>query len=171
MSFIKTLLIIIFLSGCSVVRMPHKIPVVPKKKIDTETWQKAESVLEKVEEIAKEYDLGYLGRNTMNESVEMMDIGTAVSPVLVEKLKVSQNWKFRFWIVDILGFIANKDNIIPLIEVIENNTEKEIVRLRACESLKELKYSRTIEHLLISKDMVKNRSVKEKIDETIEFLR
>ncbi len=171
MSFIKTLLIIIFLSGCSVVRMPHKISVVPKKKIDTETWQKAESVLKKVEEIAKKYDLGYLGRNTMNESVEMMDIGTAVSPVLVEKLKVSQNWKFRFWIVDILGFIANKDNIIPLIEVIEDNTEKEIVRLRACESLKELKYFQTIEHLLISKDMIKSRSVKEKIDETIEFLR
>lgn len=163
--------VIVLLSGCAVIGVSRKTPVGFREGIDDEIYQKIERILKRVENVARQHDLDYLGRSTLKESVEIMELGVKVSHVLVEKLKLTGNWKFRFWIVDMLGYIPNRDNIVSLIEVIEDSTEEELVRLRACESLEELSYLQAIEHLLISMDMVENKGVKRKINETIEFLR
>lgn len=168
---IPLLTIFVFLSGCAIIGIPYKTTVVHRMGMDDEIYQKIKSILEGVEDIARQHDLDYFGRSTLKESVEIMELGAKASPVLVERLKMSKNWKFRFWIVDMLGYIPHRDNIVPLIEVIEDCTEEEIVRLRACESLKELNYLQAVEHLLISMDMIENDRVKEEINETIEFLR
>jgi hypothetical protein len=158
------------LQGC-LAPVQRKTAVIPKKKIDDETVQKVEKILKRVENISKNKGLEFLGRSTMSESVELMDMGVKVCPVLVSKLKISKDWKLRFWLVDLLGYIPSRENIIPLVEVIEDSTEKEITRLRACDSLKELNYTESIEHLLIAKDIVKNEKLKQKIEETIERLK
>jgi len=159
---------VLIVTGCAG-RRP--VSVSADKKADVELAQKVEHILNKVYKIAQKNELDYLGRSTMSESVELMDMGAKVIPVLVEKLKVTDNWKLRFWIVDIMGYIPSKDNILPLIEVIEDNTEREEVRLRSCESLRELKYKNAKEHLLISIDIVNNKRVKEEINKTINYLR
>ena len=158
------LLILFFISGCAV-NIREKPPIITPKFVegDTERKQKAEYILKKVENIARYHNLDYLGRSTMSEAVEIMDIGAGAIPVLVRKLKDSANWKLRYWIVDIMGYIQSRSNIVPLIEVVEDNMEKEIIRIRACESLKELRYRKAYEYLLISRDIVKNINVKRKI--------
>ncbi|MFW6134290.1 MAG: HEAT repeat domain-containing protein [Elusimicrobiota bacterium] len=143
----------------------------PEPKIDMETGQKVEHILKRVREIALKHDLEYLGRNTMNESVELMDIGSVVSPFVVRKLKQARNWRFRYWLVDILGYIVSNDNVIPLIEIIEDDSEKKEVRLRACESIKELRYPSAVKHLVISKDIVDDNDIKKKIKDTIDYIR
>jgi len=158
------------LQGC-LAPVQRKTAVIPKKKIDDETVQKVEKILNRVENIAKNRELEFLGRSTMSESVELMDMGVKVCPILVSKLKVSRNWKLRFWLVDLLGYIPSRENIISLVEVIEDSTEKEATRLRACESLMELNYTESIEHLLIAKDIVTNEKLKQKIELTIKRLK
>jgi hypothetical protein len=164
-------LFLVFICGCAA-RMPQQRTFYfPEKLGDIETRQKAKHILEKVEETAREYDLDYLGRNTMSESVWIMELGHRAIPVLVEKLKESSNWKFSFWIVDILGYIKSRENILPLVEVIEDDSQTQIVRLRACESLREMRFNKAIEHLVVSADLVKNYRIREEINKTIEFLR
>ncbi|MFH1416549.1 MAG: HEAT repeat domain-containing protein [Elusimicrobiota bacterium] len=157
------------ITGCAVTAR-QKVPVAIEK-VDEETAQKVRKTLEKVRKMASQSSLDYLGRNTMNESVMLMDLGPAVSSILVEELRTTSDWKYRFWLVDMLGFLPTPDNIIPLIEVLEDYTENVSVRLRACESLKELKYREAVEHLMISRDMVKSQKIAEKIDESIGYLR
>ncbi len=167
------IIILLFLFGCSTLPVEHsKQKVISEEiRLDDDIIQKIEKILVRVERIAEKNNLDYLGRSTMMESVEILDMGKIVSSTLIEKLKISSNWKFRFWIVDIMGFISSKDNIIPLIEVLENNNEKDIVRMRACESLKELGYLKALEHLMISRDIVANKKIRTKITETIDCIR
>ena len=174
MKTLSFLTLLIFFSGCAVKIVEKPTPPAPVpsvSEIDTERRQKAEYILKKVESIAEKHNLDYLGLSTMSEAVEIMDIGAAAVPVLVKKLKDSANWKLRYWIVDIMGYIPCRSNIVPLIEVIEDSREKEIVRIRACESLKELRYRESYEYLLISRDIVKNINVREKIEEVIKYIR
>lgn len=141
------------------------------KKIDFETNDKINIVLNKVESLSKTNDLDYLGRSTMNESVEVLDCGAAVSSIIIHRLKISENWKFRYWLVDILGYLGSPENVIALVEVIEDNTEKILVRLRACDSISELNYRHAIKHLNIAETIVKDKVILEKIAETIRNLR
>jgi HEAT repeat protein len=163
--------IAVLVSGCQTTVKKDIVHVSPEKKLDIETVQKVESILKRVENIAEKRNLDELGRSTMSESVELMDIGAKVTPVLIDKLKISENWKLRYWIVDLLGYIPNRQNVIPLVEVVEDNTENQITRIRACDSLKELRYNDAVEHLLIAKDIVKEEELRNKIQETIDFLR
>ena len=140
-------------------------------KIDIETAQKINKILDSVRNTAMEHPLDYLGRNTMAEAVKIMDAGVGASEVLIKRLKTAYDWKFRFWIVDLMGYIPDRDNILPLIEIIEDPLEKDIIRFRACESLKELDYTKSIEQLLISMDLVEDPIVREEIRKTIESIR
>ncbi|GEM_PF-1880056 len=170
-------IVAIFFSGCAEKRVvsPEEVPYETREeeieRIDEETKQKIESILYRVEEIARENPLEYVGKNTMSEAVEIMDTGPQTAPILIGWLKGTRNWKMRFWIVDMLGYVGGVDNILPLIEVIENPDENIHVRLRACESIKELKYRSAIDYLVVSRDIVDNINVKRKIEEVIEFLR
>ncbi|MBN2408015.1 MAG: HEAT repeat domain-containing protein [Elusimicrobia bacterium] len=159
---------LILFSGCAVRRQPRPEP----EKVDPELRQKVEYVLKRVEALSVSADLNALGQSTMSEAVEIMDMGPVTAPVLAEKLKsASSNWKFRFWIVDLMGYIDTPKVILPLVEVIEDKAENEKVRIRACESLKELKYPQAAEQLAISMQFVDSLRVKLKMEEVINSLR
>lgn len=167
----RILLTILLLVCFSCTSMKHrKVYMEGSSAVDNETQQKIESILDKIDRIAKRSTLEYLGKSTMKESVDIMDSGPMISYILIEYLKTSENWKFRYWLVDMLGYLRTRHNIIPLIEVIEDATENVSVRIKACESVLELSYITSVEQLAISKDIVKNHRVRAKIDEVIKSL-
>ncbi len=182
MKFYKKIYFITFLilfSGCAI-REPKPDPSteyevykppVREPEIDPEIRQQVLRILETVQNLSQQGSLNYLGQNTMNEAVMIMDMGKKTSPVLGRELRKNFNWKYRYWLVDILGYIEDRNNIIPLIEIIENENENLKVRLRACESLQELGFKESAEQLKISRNIVENEKVKTKIDETISSIR
>jgi hypothetical protein len=160
---------VMFFAGCAVRKPP---PVTePASGFDRETRQKIEKTLKTVSSKAANRSLNQLGRSTMKEAVDIMDMGPQVAVLLVEKLKKSGNWKMKYWIVDMLGYIDNSNSIFPLLEIIEDPSEKQQVRLRACETLKELNYKAAVESLHTSAEIVKDIKIKAKILETINALR
>lgn len=155
--------------GCSARR---QAPVdEPAAGLDAEKQQRIEKILDSVSREADRLSLESLGRSTMKESVNIMDVGPLAASHLIRRLKKARNWKMRYWLVDMLGYIDSRDGLWPLLEIIEDPTEKEEVRLRACEALKELNYSEVVDDLRISAEIVENRKIKEKIIETISSLR
>ncbi|MGM0568217.1 MAG: HEAT repeat domain-containing protein [Elusimicrobiota bacterium] len=148
-----------------------EIPAVSAEELDPETLQRAIQILNKIKRIASESSLNFLGRTTMNEAVYLMEIGSPIVPLMIKELKTSSNMNYRFWLVDLLGYMNTPKGIIPLVEVIEDEREDEKVRIRACISIKSLGYPAAVDYLLISRDLVSNKNVLNHIEETIEFLR
>lgn len=146
-------------------------PVIENAKIDSETLQKIEHILERIYRLSERTSLENLGRGSMSESVALMDIGEPAARVISMKLKEKNNWRYRFWLVDMLGYVGGEGNITPLIEVVEDSSENIRVRLRAAESLRELRLSRALPALLISRDIVADQRVLEEINKSIEYLR
>ena len=138
---------------------------------DPETIQKVEHILNRVKNISERTLLDDLGRSTMGESVSLMDIGEPSALIIAMKLKEPGNWKYRFWMVDMLGYVGGEMNITPLIEIIEDSSEDIRVRLRACESIKEMKLQQAVPALLISRDIVNDKRILEEINKSIEYLR
>ncbi len=170
--FASAALSLSLLSGCA--KMPPPVvlaPPPPPGEIDTETLQRAEKILDTVKNRAKLVSLEMLGSSTMNETVQLMDIGDGAVPILIRDLKTSNNYKYRYWLVDLLGYMNTPRSIIPLVEIIEDEGEKEKVRIRACESIKELRYPKAVDYLLISRDLVRNDRVRENIEKVIYYLR
>ncbi len=171
---ITAVCLIINAVGCAPTRPPvieEVYPVTRVEEIDTETRQRVEHILGRIRTASREKTLENLGRSTMSESVALMDMGDRIAPILIQELKSGSNWKFRFWLVDMLGFVGGYGNILPLVEVIEDNSEREKVRLRACESIKELRLPEAVRYLLVSREIVSNPRVKAEIQKAIDFLR
>lgn len=78
-----------------------------------------------------------LGRNTLKQSTELLNIGGpavyALSPCLA-----TEDWKVRFWIADILGYLNNQDARRPLLRLLSNRDEPLRVRRQAYRSLRKL---------------------------------
>lgn len=71
----------------------------------------------------------------MRQSAEMLNIG----PCAVYELSClldHPDWKVRFWIVDMLGYLENPDGVRPLQRVIGDERELDIIRERARLSLR-----------------------------------
>ena len=174
-AFFLIILITAVFSGCAGKAPPDVKRPLPslehKNEVDPETRQRVEHILRRVKRASESRSLENLGRTTMNEAVVLMDLGNDISSIIIKALKQNGNWKYRFWLVDILGFVGGTGNIIPLVEVIEDTSEHLEVRLRACESLKELRLPSAIPHLLIARELVNESAVKEAIQKAIDFLR
>jgi hypothetical protein len=158
-----------FFFGCSA-RQPVTVDK-PAVGLDKEKQQRIEKILDSVSQKASRMSLESLGRSTMKESVDIIDMGPLAVSHLIRRIKKTRNWKMRYWLVDMLGYIDSRDGLWPLLEIIEDPAEKEEVRLRACETLKELNYSDIADNLQLSAEIVKNIKVKEKIIETINLIR
>ncbi len=169
--FTAVALTVFLIAGCAKTPPPVIVVPPPAGEIDTETIQRVENILERVKNLADSVSLDRLGSSTMNESVILMDIGEGAVPLLIRDLKTSDNYRYRYWLVDLMGYMNTPHGIIPLVEVIEDEGEEEKVRMRACESIKELRYPKAIDYLLISRDLVRNDSVRENIDKAIGYLR
>jgi len=81
--------------------------------------------------------LDEFGRMSMKESKEVLDMGPGAVYVL-SLYWCYPDWKVRYWIADILGYLENPDAERPLQRMLQNPHERDKVKLRVQKSLKRL---------------------------------
>jgi hypothetical protein len=79
-----------------------------------------------------------LGRNTLKQSTVLMKMGPSAVYVLSNSL-TTPDWKVRFWIADLMGYLGNADAQRPLFRLLQNQNENIRVRRQAYRSLRKLK--------------------------------
>lgn len=95
-------------------------------------------IMHEVENISRSTDnLDEFGKRTLKQGKEILDIGAKCIYVLSWYLD-NPDWKVRFWIVDIMGYLKNMEAERPLSRVIDNPDEEKTVKDRALKSLKKL---------------------------------
>jgi len=82
----------------------------------------------------------------------------------------TKHWKFRYWACELLGYIEDERNILPLIAVIEDPSEQEKIRFCALQAVAEMANSETIEYLEVAEQIVQNGALREEITKIIEKL-
>ncbi len=171
--YIFYIILILLLSSCY--PAPKKIlpPLVPEYGVDEETQKMVKAYLSEVEEICQNSEnLDVVGQSTMTHSARLIDLGRAASPMLVGVLQdKTKHWKFRYWACDLLGFIEDDTNILPLIAVIEDAAEEERIRFCALKAIEEMNNQEAIEYLEIAEQIVENETLRAEITRTIEELR
>jgi len=170
--YICSIILILFLSGCY--RVPKEIapPPVPEYRVDEETQKRIKEYLTEVEEICQNSEsLDIVGQSTMTQTVRLIDLGKAASPMLVSVVQdKTKHWKFRYWAVDLLGYIEDEKNILPLIAVIEDPSEEDKIRFCALQAIVEMANPEAIEYLKVAEQIVENNSLREEITKVIEKL-
>lgn len=137
---------------------PHSIPIVsinqetpsirndssdsplPDDTQQTDMDQLTLSILSEVESICKRSKtLEAAGKETLSQSATLLDFGESTLPVLLKTLNNrKKNWKMRYWITDLLGYVGNKKTVYTLLKIAGNEKEIKEIRLRALDSLLEL---------------------------------
>ncbi|RLD17211.1 MAG: hypothetical protein DRI36_04500 [Caldiserica bacterium] len=142
-----------------------------KKEIEIvkpEIKVKIKAILKEVEDLSFKYkNLESFGIATMKQSAEILEFGKIASPFVIEALYLSKNFNYKYWLVDILGYLKDKRNILPLLSIVEDENEEIEIRKRAVESVAEIGGKEAIKFLKDSYKIVKNEEVKEKIAEVI----
>jgi hypothetical protein len=82
--------------------------------------------------------LDELGRQSMRQSAAVLKEGPGAVYTLSGCL-VSSDWKVRYWIVDIMGYLDNANAERPLLRVLNDTHENESVRQCARRSLMRIK--------------------------------
>lgn len=167
--YIYFIILILLLSGCY--PAPKKrVPLpVPEYHIDKKTEKRIKKDLAEVEKICQSNEsLDVVGKSTMIQSARLIDLGKASSPVLVSVVQdKTKNWKFRYWAVDLLGYIEDEKNILALIAVIEDSAEQENIRFCALQSIAEMANPEAVEYLEVAEQIVENGGLREEITKVI----
>lgn len=106
------------------------------------------SVLNQVEIIAqKSKTLDEFGKQTLTQSATILDLKESSESVLLKTVAQSnKDWKVRFWVVDILGYVGNSETETVLLKIIGNEKEKSLIRIKSLESLMEINKKSGKEH-------------------------
>jgi len=168
--YIYSIMLILFLSGCY--PAPKKRVPVPEYHIDKKAQKKIKKDLTEVEKICQNSEsLDIVGQATMAQSAKLIDLGEVASPMIISVVQdKTKNWKFRYWAVDLLGYIKDEKNILPLIAVIEDSAEEEKVRFCALQAIAEMANPEAIEYLEVAEQIVENGTLREEITKVIEGL-
>ncbi len=79
--------------------------------------------------------LDMFGKGTVSQSAVVLDLSTAAQPALFKELRENKDWKVRYWVADILGYVGDAQALDPLFRVARRKGEKTETRLRALDSL------------------------------------
>jgi len=169
--YICSVILILFFGGCYPIRKEKPSPV-PEFVVDEEVQKKVKEYLAEVEKICQNNEsLDVVGQSTMTQSARLIDLGKAALPMLVAVIQdKTRHWKFRYWACDLLGYIEDEGNILPLIAVIEDPSEEEKVRFCALEAIAEMNNQQAIEYLEVAEQIVENETLRMEIMKVIEKL-
>ncbi|MFQ5866610.1 MAG: HEAT repeat domain-containing protein [bacterium] len=170
--YICSIILILFLNSCYP-RVKRRLPPpVPEYRVDEEAQKKINEYLIEVEEICQNSEsLDVVGQSTMTQSARLINLGKAASPMLVGVVQdKTKHWKFRYWACELLGYIEDERNILPLIAVIEDPAEQEKIRFCALQAIGEMANPETIEYLEVAKQIVQSGTLREEITKIIEKL-
>ena len=100
--------------------------------------QITQAILKRVEAVAKgQRSLDSVGKSTMEEASIILDLSAGAVPGLLRHLaKPSGDWKARFWVVDMLGYVGGTAAVHDLYKVAVSAGEKRETRKQACKSLR-----------------------------------
>lgn len=105
---------------------------------DASEKSKIYKIIRSIEKLSqKSKNLNEFGSKTLKQSKDILDIGHS-SVYVLSTLLDNPDWKVRFWIVDIMGYLNNIDAERPLIKILNNKNERKIIRKRALKSLRML---------------------------------
>lgn len=140
----------------------------PEALLKERVWDRMEEV-EAVARLTKGLDA--LGRATMPQSVALLELGPdAIAPLSLWLEKGAQDWRMRYWVVDLLGFLKDPDSLKPLVRVVKNSKEAKVVRLRALRSLEELGYPQGAEGLKKIAPAVREGDLRSRIQVVVQRL-
>ena len=138
----------------------------------------SKGILDQVETAArKARTLEELGKETLGQSAEILDLGEASQKALLGTLKNrKKDWKLRYWAADILGYVGNGSAVGPLLSAAGDSRHDRRVRLRSCDSLAEIAFRKKTDPQklrarlgkMLKKE--KDKAVKKKIRETLKKL-
>lgn len=167
-----SIILILFLNGCYSAPKKRLPPPVPEYYVDEKMQKRIKKNLTEVEKICQNSEsLDVVGKSTMTQSARLIDLGKAASPVLVSVVQdKTKNWKFRYWAVDLLGYIEDERNILALIAVIEDSADEEKIRFCALQAIAEMGNPEAIEYLEVAEQIVENGALWEEITRVIEKL-
>jgi len=133
--------------------------------VDEETLARVRYIVAQVEQIAlKESNLDRVGYLSMQQTARLLDLGKKCSPVLVQIIRDrKKDWKLRYWACDLMGYLEDRANIIPLIERIEDATELYIIRKCAVRAIEEMDFPEVDKDLRAAYDIVEDESIKQEI--------
>jgi len=148
-----------------------------RKKIPPKLKDKINSTLERVfKKAMTSRTMDEFGIGTMKEAIFIIDQKENSVFFLCEAItgvgkwsREKENplyWKFKYWCVDIAGYIKDKNLVALLMDIVMDKSERTDVRIRAVRSLKELNEKKQLKKIF---DFVENSSVREEIAKVILF--
>ena len=149
-----------------------------KKKISPEKKRKIFNALNNVLTKAKKYPgIEQFGINTMKESILILNERKYAAPLIAEvilstgawsnKASLPYFWKFRFWCIDMAGYLRKKTIVRVLYDIAGNRNEDKKLRIRAVLSLKELSEKKLLRNLFLKTGQPE---VREEIAKSILYL-
>ncbi|MBU2528681.1 hypothetical protein KKF70_04760 [bacterium] len=169
---------LILMSGCYPAKRMIVQPEVPRdywteKKQRISPHQKR-AVLEALERVRKKAasgsSLDSLGISTLKESVVLLDHPSAAAPFIADAIEgrdlwsgikgESYYWKFRYWCIDMAGYMDERQFAGMLASIVSREDEKDELRIRAVMTLREMKEKESLRKLFME---MKNSAVREEI--------
>ncbi|MEA2081952.1 MAG: hypothetical protein U9O97_04375 [Elusimicrobiota bacterium] len=184
--FVPVLLFFILMAGCSVPgkKLILRGSVIPdywsekKHKIPPHKKRGVIDALEKVrQKSASGGSLESLGISTLKEAVVLLEEPKAAAPFIADAIACKNlwngrnggayYWKFRYWCVDMAGYLNDEKFAEMLFLIASGNGEKDKLRVRAVKSLREMKARSSLKKLFLKTD---NPAVREETAKALLYL-
>lgn len=150
-----------------------KITIVPESKkkfvknisFTLQEKKVKEKVLQHIKRIRgicqKVEDLEVIGFVTMKDGKAIVDLGNNAIPTLLEILgDRNEDWKVRFFVMELLGNIPDERNKEPLIVMFQDNSERNVLRISAAKNIGVLKFKEAVPALIKGAKEENNRNLK-----------
>jgi len=130
----RVAVVIVLLSVCM-----SQVPAAARPP-DAALKARVRSIVKAVENISKRSGtLDEFGQRTVGQGKAVLSIGPGAVYALSNCLSAETDWKVRFWIADMMGYLENPDAVRPLTRLRDDSSQDKRVRKQAEESIKRLK--------------------------------
>jgi len=174
LSKIILLSMILLLLGCGKKRISQPMISESKTSIreleyDPAIIQKVKSILKRVRIKADESEgLDSLGLATMEEAIEMMGVGLGAVKILTEELeKEKEDWRIRFWLIDMLGYLNNEYAVRLLTSIMLNSNERRENRICAIGALGRIGHDHAMGELRNALNILTEQDLRERVAEAL----
>ena len=176
-------LVIVLLAGCatsptkriSSSLAPRDYWTEKKQKIRPHKKRAVVAALEKVmRKAASGRSLESLGISTLKEAVVLLEEPKAAAPFIADAIygknlwsgrkSEPYYWKFRYWCVDMTGYLKEKRFVPILSSIVSGVNERNELRIRAVKALREMKAESILKKLFFQTD---NSAVREEIAKAV----
>ena len=171
---ISLFLIIFLISGCGKRHIPQPLSLESKTGVrdleyDPTISHKVKLILKRVRITAGEsQSLDSLGLATMAEAIEIMEIGSGAVKILTEELKrEKEDWRIRFWLIDMLGYLNHEYAVEPLASIMLNSSEKRENRICAIGALGRIRHDHARGELRNALNILTEQDLRERVAEAL----